>query len=267
MELPPILKAVHGDEMVACLGRTIYGLKQSAKYWSDYVTQFLLSIGFQQSPADACIYTQFSEDSKKFSALYVHVDDMAITGNEIEHIKDLITERWEMEDLGISHCIVGIQVSRTSKFGYAIDQQSMINSVLECFNMSTCKPASTPLPADTHLSRSSDAEAAAFANENLPYRNGVGSLMYLSQCSRPDIAYAVGVLSQHLERPSRAHWNASLHVLRYLRGTTGSSSNTLSPTTTCKETNHGLTPMSTLTLTGLVTGTLGDRRLDTSSKS
>lgn len=86
--------------------------------------------------------------------------------------------------------------------------------------MSNCKPASTPLPADTHLSRASDAEAAAFANENLPYRNGVGSLMYLSQCSRPDISYAVGVLSQHLERPAKAHWNAFLHVLRYLRGTT-----------------------------------------------
>lgn len=217
MELPPNLKDKFGPDMVACLQRTIYGLKQSAKYWSDDVAEFLVSIGFKQSPADACVYTRSSEEDK-FSALYVHVDDMAITGNEIEHIKSLIAAHWEMEDLGLSHCIVGIQLSKT-EHGYAIGQPSMITSILERFNMSSCKSASTPLPAETHLKRATDAEAAAFAEENQPYRNGVGSLMYLSQCTRPDIAYAVGVLSQHLDRPSKAHWNAFIHVLRYLSGT------------------------------------------------
>lgn len=44
--------------------------------------------------------------------------------------------------------------------------------------------------------------------------------MYLAQCTRPDLGHAVGVLSQHLERPGTLHWDAALHVLRYLRGTT-----------------------------------------------
>lgn len=218
LELPENLRELYGEDMVACLGKTIYGLKQSAKYWSDDVTDFLVSIGFQQSPADACVYVRTSPDGKKFSAMYVHVDDMAITGNEISELKKAIADKWEMEDLNISHCIVGIQICRTSEFSYAIGQPSMIESVLERFNMADCKPASTPLPQDTKLTRASDAEAYSFACEKLPYRNGVGSLMYLSQCTRPDIAYAVGVLSQHLDRPSKAHWNAFNHVLRYLRG-------------------------------------------------
>lgn len=43
--------------------------------------------------------------------------------------------------------------------------------------------------------------------------------MYLSQCTRPDLAYAVGVLSQHLDWPGYQHWNAAQHVLRYVAGT------------------------------------------------
>lgn len=43
--------------------------------------------------------------------------------------------------------------------------------------------------------------------------------MYLSQCTRPDLSHAVGVLSQHLERPGRRHWEAVIHVIRYVKGT------------------------------------------------
>lgn len=43
--------------------------------------------------------------------------------------------------------------------------------------------------------------------------------MYLSQCTRPDISYAVGVLSQHLETPSQRHWDALNHVIKYIKGT------------------------------------------------
>lgn len=55
---------------------------------------------------------------------------------------------------------------------------------------------------------------------NQPYRGVVGSLIYLAQCTRPDLGHAVGVLSQHLERPGTLHWDAAMHVLRYVRGTT-----------------------------------------------
>lgn len=44
--------------------------------------------------------------------------------------------------------------------------------------------------------------------------------MYLAQCTSPDLAHAVGTLSQHLDRPSSSHWEAALHVLRYVAGTT-----------------------------------------------
>lgn len=94
----------------------------------------------------------------------------------------------------------------------------MTLSILERFGMGDCKPASTPFPGGTKLRRATDEEAAAFRRLNLPYRSGVGSLLYLAQCTRPDISDAVGCLSQHLERPNTHHWEAFHHVLRYLKG-------------------------------------------------
>lgn len=67
--------------MVARLDKTLYGLKQSARNWSKDVCEFLVSLGFKTSDAYACVYTRTSPTSNKFSAVYVHVDDMGITGN------------------------------------------------------------------------------------------------------------------------------------------------------------------------------------------
>jgi hypothetical protein len=101
--------------------------------------------------------------------------------------------------------------------------------------MTNSKPAITPLSPNVKLVKSTDEEAEDFAKTKLPYRSVVGSLMYLAQCTRPDMAHAVGVLSQHLENPSKPHWDSAMHVLRYLNHTanvgivySGNSSNTVS---------------------------------------
>jgi hypothetical protein len=54
---------------------------------------------------------------------------------------------------------------------------------------------------------------------SVPYLNAVGALMYLAQCTRPDIAYAVGVLARFSMNPGIAHWKAVKHLFRYLQGT------------------------------------------------
>lgn len=82
--------------------------------------------------------------------------------------------------------------------------------------MDSVKIAATPLSPGLKLRRSSDQEYEEGKSLNLPYRNAVGSLMYLAQCTRPDLAHAVGVLSQHLERPVQRHWDAVVHVFWYL---------------------------------------------------
>jgi len=59
-------------------------------------------------------------------------------------------------------------------------------------------------------------DAACMAK--VPYREAIGSLMYTSVATRPDISFTVSTLSQFLENPGEAHWEAVKRVFRYLAG-------------------------------------------------
>ena len=84
--------------------------------------------------------------------------------------------------------------------------------------MDNAKPASTPLSTIIRLSDkdSPSAEEERKLNGNIPYT--VGSIMYAMVATRPDLAHAVGVVSQHMSNPGRKHWQEVKHILRYLRG-------------------------------------------------
>lgn len=53
----------------------------------------------------------------------------------------------------------------------------------------------------------------------VPYASAVGSLMYAMLCTRPDICYAVGVVSRYQSNPGQEHWVAVKHILKYLKRT------------------------------------------------
>ena len=94
-----------------------------------------------------------------------------------------------------------------------MNQKRYIGRVLERFDMSNCKPRITPYEQRMDLSNTSDPV------DPRKYREIVGSLIYLMTCTRPDLSYAVGKLSQHLSEPHQQHWVAAKYILRYLRGT------------------------------------------------
>ena len=53
----------------------------------------------------------------------------------------------------------------------------------------------------------------------VPYLNAFGALLYLAQCTRPDIAFSVNLLARFSSAPTWRHWNGIKHHFRYLRGT------------------------------------------------
>ena len=54
----------------------------------------------------------------------------------------------------------------------------------------------------------------------VPYFSVIGSLLYLANCTRPDIAFSVNLLARYSSSPTQRHWNGIKHILRYLQGTT-----------------------------------------------
>jgi hypothetical protein len=88
--------------------------------------------------------------------------------------------------------------------------------ILKNFGMTECKFMPTPMVMD--LKKMSDTNLGEI-DPHL-YIQLIGSLMYLVN-TRPEICYAVNVLSQFMIQPRQTHWIATKHVLRYRRGTIG----------------------------------------------
>ena len=86
-------------------------------------------------------------------------------------------------------------------------QMKYLRKVLDRFNMSNCKPVTTPLT--THFKLSVEFCPASVVKiekiSHVPYSSVVGSLMYAIVCTRPDLAYAVSVVSRYMHNPSKDH--------------------------------------------------------------
>uniref|UniRef100_A0A803NB30 Reverse transcriptase Ty1/copia-type domain-containing protein n=1 Tax=Chenopodium quinoa TaxID=63459 RepID=A0A803NB30_CHEQI len=156
------------------------------------------------------------KEKEKITCLIIYVDDMIITGNDEEEIADLkgkLFQEFEMKDLGNLKYFLGIEVLR-SKQGIFIHQRKYILDLLAETGMLGCKPAETPIVANHGLQI---LEGAKLTNKE-QYQKIVGKLIYLAH-TRPDIAYAVGVVSRFMHLPQVQHMTAVMRILRYLKGT------------------------------------------------
>lgn len=125
---------------------------------------------------------------------------------------------FEMDDRGEMHYLLGMEISRDREERKLwIGQQRQAEKVLERFEMVDCKPVATPMVPELRLEPASEAEIKL--HQALPYREAVGSLMYMALGTRPDIAQAVSYLSCFNSCYALEHWQAVKHLLRYLQGT------------------------------------------------
>ena len=87
--------------------------------------------------------------------------------------------------------------------------------------MKDCSPSVAPIMKGDKLSlnQCSKNDLEKESMKNIPYASAVGSLMYAQVCTRPDIAYAVGVLGRYQSNPGMDHWRVANKVMRYLQGT------------------------------------------------
>ena len=87
--------------------------------------------------------------------------------------------------------------------------------------MDNCKPIDNPIAKGENLSLEMCPQTSTEREEmkKVPYASAVGSLMYAMMCTRPDICFAVCLVSWYQSNPGRAHWQAVKRILRYLKGT------------------------------------------------
>ena len=105
---------------------------------------------------------------------------------------------------------VGMQIEKGDNYIF-IHQGKYIEQLLNKFNMKHAKPNSVPVDPHTKLEKSDNKP-----DKNIPYREAVGSLMHAAIVSRPDIMFAVSLVSRYLNCYDESHWNAVKKILKYL---------------------------------------------------
>lgn len=197
------------------LKRAINGLKQAALAWYAKMTTSLKQQGFKVSDTDPCLYTKTKDGRRLF--IIVHVDDLLVIGtkSDVEDAKRTIKALFDVKDMGAAQVFIGLEIRRDRENkALWLGQTAYIAATLQTYGMGTANSRVAPLDAGTRL----DATGIQYEDATR-YRALVGTLLYMSTKTRPDIAHAVGMLSRYMNAPTKQHWDASKQVLRYLKGT------------------------------------------------
>ncbi|XP_028100331.1 uncharacterized protein LOC114299723 isoform X1 [Camellia sinensis] len=215
MDVPPGFSSQSTVGKVCRLKKALYGLKQSLRAWFGRFLKAMLGFGYQQNNVDHTLFVK--RNVHKVTVLIVYVHDIVVTGNdeeEVTHLKMQLANEFEIKELGPLRYFLGIEVARSDK-GIFISQRKYILDLLEETGMLGCKPADSPIETNHHL-----CSGIGEPVEKERYQRLVGRLIYLSH-TRPNIAYAVGIVSQFMHDPRATHLDAVYRILRYLKSAPG----------------------------------------------
>ena len=202
-----------GEPLVWLLFNQLQGQNDSSMVFFETLRDDLLALGFTQSVRDRALF--ISPDGNLFVLIYA--DDIIRYGNESPlrvKLNNLLATRYgncQFDDA--ANLYIGFHFVRDRAAGTIdIDLCGYIDSMLDRFGYADCNPVATPMPPSTVLPTHSENSVGPI------YAELCGSLLYLARLGRPDIQYAVQVLTRHMRTPGDIHLQAAHRVLRYLRG-------------------------------------------------
>jgi hypothetical protein len=206
-----------GTKRVCKLNRSLYGLKQASRCWNQRFTSVLSRLGLHPTNADACVFT--NGDPKNQLILAIHIDDGLIAASRQSEIDKLLQELYQEFEITSNPVgtYLGLQIKRMDDGSIFLHQKVYTENVVQRFRMEHAN--SVKIPADQYhqmdpeMHTNGDKET-----DNKLYRQIIGSLMYLSLGTRPDITYAVNKASQFLENPRKTNWKAAKRIVKYLKG-------------------------------------------------
>jgi hypothetical protein len=228
MEIPEFFASLHleleGQDVCLRLLKSLYGLKQAPRVWFLAVKSFLESQGFTAATSDPSLFV------KAGICVLVYVDDMLLVGDrqQVDAVKASLNTQWQCKDLGEAGVFLGFQIVRDREARtITIHQELYTTKLLERLGLDRANSTILPMPAGTILRATAidgenDAEYQELDEaETYLYRQTVGSVIHLSNCTRPEIAYNVGQLARFMSKPLTGHLRSAKLLMRYLTGTKG----------------------------------------------
>ncbi|KAG1664531.1 hypothetical protein FOA52_012998 [Chlamydomonas sp. UWO 241] len=218
IEQPPLFH--DGDSSMGChLLMALYGLRQALKVWYEETLSSLTNLGFVPSVADPCLIIRPAKSRSDYVYQLLYVDDMLVIGrtSSVREVVGQVTKAYECCDLGCAKQFLGMAITRDrGSRTILLTQAELTKQLLLKFNLSECRTRDVPLSVGEILRKDSDNLLGTSQFAEL-----VGLLLYQSNCTRPDITYAVNKLSRYMSCSTPQHMQAALGVLRYLSGTAG----------------------------------------------
>ena len=206
---------IKDPEDVLLLLKSLYGLVQAPKTFYDYLTANLTKRGFICSPnIDPCLWI----NKAKGIICVIYVDDCLFFAKDESIILSFIKDMKTSMPLTVENSVtafLGIQVLAT-KTTITLTQPKLISNVISITGMNDCNAVDTPA---THSPLGSDLNGEKF-HESWAYNSVIGSLMFLANNTRPDIAFATHQCARFSHAPRNSHALAVKRIIRYLSGTT-----------------------------------------------
>ncbi|GKV30443.1 hypothetical protein SLEP1_g39251 [Rubroshorea leprosula] len=207
---------VHGSEnMVYKLHKALYGLKQAPRAWYSRIDAYLMQQGFKRSENEAILYVKDTNGGVQL-LVSLYVDDFLITGSDVqamEHFMLVMKKEFDMSNLGEMSYFLGLEIKQCGN-GIFLSQEKYAQDMMKKFNMGYSKPVSTPLVLNCKMSKN---DGSAYVDASW-YRSIIGSLLYLT-ATRPNIMFAVSLLSRYMSSPTQVQLSVAKRVRRYVNGT------------------------------------------------
>ncbi|CAI7808252.1 unnamed protein product [Closterium sp. NIES-54] len=177
------------------LRRLVYGLFQAPREWHDTLRTTLAALGFMSSTADPSLFLRTDTSLPPFYIL-VYVDDLVFATADTEalaHVKSELQKRHTCTDLGELTSYLGLRITQDrARRTITLTQSHMVQQVLQRFGFTWSSAQATPLAIGHSLSALPSDESV---DPSGPYPELVGCLMYVMTCTRPDLAYPLGLLA------------------------------------------------------------------------
>lgn len=212
--------------LVMKLNKCVYGLPQASKYFREHSDKALQDIGFKPTISDPQVYTY--REGHDFIYISTHVDDFGVISNSLTLMASVKAKLDTVYNMKVtdSSSYLGLHIERDrAKRVIWLSQPKYIVDVLERFNVRTgltTFPA-TPMNMDFNWKPTIDSPieergVLCEAKRKL-YMQKIGSLVYLTIMTRPDILFATNILSRFCKQPTQRHMEAVDRVLQFIAGT------------------------------------------------
>ena len=206
------------------LKKRIYGLCQAARqFWRKFVDKIKKEpFGFTVSPAAPCML--FKENNLGICIIIMYVDDMLIIGKK-EQIQEFATKIQKEFSVKLQHnlsdylgCAFHMNKEKTKGW---LGQTSIIKSLEQKFGERAMKERLSLTPGTPRFTarKLESHEDKVNAEDHETYRSGVGTLLYLTKHTRPDICNPVRELSKPMDAPAPAHLKEIYKLIRFVLST------------------------------------------------